>query len=201
MDIDAIKVDAKDVVDKMVEDAINDPEEIKSIYMRAMAYWTPEFQIRMTMEECAELTVSLNKLWRNKEPSNVELVIDEIADVYVMLGQMKALMEVIMLTSHVPLNLRFNVSERLNERFNFKLTRLAEMIRTSEDDLELKLHVAVNAPTENHGFCDECDKMCNTRATPHSGDEPGLSCCLCRSEPKDRTCTQCAQDLDNMASK
>ena len=64
---------------------------MKDIYERALARWGDEAQVRMTIEECAELIKVLVKLKRNTNGSTIEDVVDELADVQIMINQMKKL--------------------------------------------------------------------------------------------------------------
>lgn len=58
----------------------------KDLYVRAINKWGVEAQCDQAVEECAELIASLKHLKRGKV-SEDELI-DEIADVYLMLGQL-----------------------------------------------------------------------------------------------------------------
>lgn len=59
----------------------------KEIYRQAIEKWGAELQIIMVFEEMAELQKELCKSFRGKE-NRVEIA-EEIADVEIMLGQMK----------------------------------------------------------------------------------------------------------------
>jgi len=66
-----------------------------AIYDCALELWGHESQIDMTIEECAELIQALMK-YRRKQGDHdeaLESVIEEIADVEIMLGQMKVLFD------------------------------------------------------------------------------------------------------------
>lgn len=58
----------------------------KDLYVRAINKWGVEAQCDQAVEECAELIASLKHLKRGKV-SEDELI-DELADVYLMLGQL-----------------------------------------------------------------------------------------------------------------
>lgn len=64
-----------------------------SIFQRAIDAWGQHFQIEMMVEECAELIVALKHAQRNeridKAEENENAIITEIADVQIMLEQMK----------------------------------------------------------------------------------------------------------------
>lgn len=61
----------------------------KDIYERALYRWGNDTQIQMTIEECAELIKVLAKLNRKANGSTVKDVVDELADVQIMIFQMK----------------------------------------------------------------------------------------------------------------
>jgi NTP pyrophosphatase (non-canonical NTP hydrolase) len=59
------------------------------LYKRALDLWGEEAQIKMAIEECAELIVKLAKLGRNKNGSTEADVAEEVADVEIMLSQLR----------------------------------------------------------------------------------------------------------------
>jgi len=61
----------------------------KVLFKRAIKSWGEEAQIKMAIEECGELIVKLAKLGRFKNGSNIDDVIDEIADVSIMMAQLR----------------------------------------------------------------------------------------------------------------
>ena len=61
----------------------------EKIYQMAISKWGKELQIIMGIEEMAELTKELVKSLRGKD--NRENIIEEIADVEIMIGQLKRL--------------------------------------------------------------------------------------------------------------
>ncbi len=63
--------------------------EVKDIYRAALEKWGPDAQILMAMEEMAEPQKELCKNHRGME--NASCIAEEIADVEIMLGQMKLL--------------------------------------------------------------------------------------------------------------
>lgn len=66
-----------------------DDNEI-SIMQTALDRWGLDAQIDQTVEECAELIVALNKhARRSPKPGTLDNVLDEIADVEMMLAQMR----------------------------------------------------------------------------------------------------------------
>jgi NTP pyrophosphatase (non-canonical NTP hydrolase) len=86
--------------------------EKDNIYFKAIEKWGEQAQIGMAIEECSELITCLVKLGRNKNSSTKEQVIDEIADVMIMMEQLQ----------HV-----FGFS-KVADRKDFKLTRLKQRV-------------------------------------------------------------------------
>jgi len=63
--------------------------EVK-IMQTALDQWGINAQVGQTVEECAELIVALQKyINRTQQPGMVENILDEIADVEMMLAQMR----------------------------------------------------------------------------------------------------------------
>lgn len=75
-----------------MEDMENYIVEKEQIYKDALKEWGPELQIVMVFEEMSELQKELSKNLRGVE--NSTSIAEEIADVEIMLEQMKALFEV-----------------------------------------------------------------------------------------------------------
>ena len=59
----------------------------ENLYQKAVNLWGFEFQVQMIIEEMAELTAALCRVLRNK--GSIEAVMEELANVEIMLGQMK----------------------------------------------------------------------------------------------------------------
>ena len=59
----------------------------ENLYQKAVSLWGFESQIQMIIEEMAELTTALCHVLRNRE--SIEAVMEELADVEIMLNQMK----------------------------------------------------------------------------------------------------------------
>ena len=60
------------------------------IMQTALDQWGMNAQVGQTVEECAELIVALQKyINRTPQPGTVENILDEIADVEMMLAQMR----------------------------------------------------------------------------------------------------------------
>lgn len=83
----------------------------KMIFGKALAVWGHEAQITMVFEEMSELQKELCKMLRGKD--NVQEIAEEIADVEIMLDQMKML---------------FNVCALVDVRRGEKVARLAERL-------------------------------------------------------------------------
>ncbi|SEA00021.1 hypothetical protein SAMN05660420_01019 [Desulfuromusa kysingii] len=61
--------------------------DIQSIYQKTISQWGKEAQYDQMVEECAELITALKHFRRGKV--NQQVVIDELADVTLMLGQLR----------------------------------------------------------------------------------------------------------------
>lgn len=81
----------------------------KYIFEKALAHYGPEAQIKMLYEEMAELQLAVCKHGRGAD--NIDNIAEEIADVGIMLDQMRLL---------------FNVETRSREIRLEKVARLAE---------------------------------------------------------------------------
>lgn len=58
----------------------------QGIYKRTLQKWGKDAQYEQTVEECAELIATLKHYSRGKV--NSQAVVDELADVYLMVGQL-----------------------------------------------------------------------------------------------------------------
>ncbi|MBC8589348.1 hypothetical protein H8707_14105 [Tissierellaceae bacterium BX21] len=83
----------------------------KEIYKRALDKWGTELQIVMVFEEVAELQKELSKCLRGKD-NRLEIA-EEIADVEIMLAQMKIL---------------FGIHEAVERHKEYKIKRLEERL-------------------------------------------------------------------------
>jgi NTP pyrophosphatase (non-canonical NTP hydrolase) len=61
-------------------------EDRRKIYKKTIKQWGFKAQARMLQEECAELIVATSHFLRDREDGTMELV-QELADVYIMVGQ------------------------------------------------------------------------------------------------------------------
>jgi len=81
--------------------------------------WGINAQVGQTVEECAELIVALQKyVNRTPQPGMVENILDEIADVEMMLGQMRLVLGI--------------SDEALRERIEYKFERLNQYLKKDE---------------------------------------------------------------------
>jgi len=71
------------------EAIISPQQDKKTVFHRAIELWGEEAQIKMAIEECAELIVKLVKLGRFKNGSKIQEVVNEIADVEIMMIQLR----------------------------------------------------------------------------------------------------------------
>jgi hypothetical protein len=90
------------------------------LYHKALKKWGDTFQLIMVLEECAELQHAVTKLLRGK--INYAHVLGEIADVEIMLEQLKIIISKKM---HNPVN---KTELFVTNRKQFKLNRLAKML-------------------------------------------------------------------------
>lgn len=61
----------------------------EKLYIKAINMWGRIAQINMAIEECGELIVALAKNYRDMNGSTVNEVLDEMADVEIMIEQLK----------------------------------------------------------------------------------------------------------------
>jgi hypothetical protein len=69
------------------EPTVYDAVTREALYIRAMVAFGVPSQMRMAQEECAELIASINRL--DRERCSVQHVINEVADVVIMLEQVR----------------------------------------------------------------------------------------------------------------
>lgn len=68
--------------------------EENGIYEEAIKKWGAESQVLMAIEELGELIVVLSKLGRDKNSSDIYDIIEEIADVEIMIEQLKVIFKI-----------------------------------------------------------------------------------------------------------
>lgn len=61
----------------------------KLLYERAIGKWGYQAQLEMAMEECLELALAIRKFLRDGKGNEYKAVEEEIADVEVMMAQMR----------------------------------------------------------------------------------------------------------------
>lgn len=99
--------------------AIQEPEDEETlrkmneaeIFAHAIDKWGAQAQVMMVYEEMAELQKELCKNWRGKD--NIEQIADEVADVEIMLDQLKMIYE---------------IKEKVREHRAFKIARLRQRL-------------------------------------------------------------------------
>lgn len=64
-------------------------EELKKIYEGAIELWGEDSQLMMVVEECGELIQAIAKFHRKKDAKTIDNICEEVADVQIMLDQMK----------------------------------------------------------------------------------------------------------------
>lgn len=83
------------------------------LFRKALDKWGADAQIEMLKEECIDLALALQKLKRSGDyDQKVAAIIDEIADVTIMLAQVDLLFDM----------------DAINERIEFKLYRLDKRV-------------------------------------------------------------------------
>lgn len=82
----------------------------REIYLKALSKWGVEPQCKMAIEEMAELTNALMKYDRGR--NTVEDIIEEIADVIIMMRQMSLIFG----------------EEAVSKQINYKLNRLSDRL-------------------------------------------------------------------------
>jgi NTP pyrophosphatase (non-canonical NTP hydrolase) len=97
-------------------------QQLREIFKIALHKWGQQFQLNMVAEECCELAKAVLKYNRKQNGSNEIQVIDEIADVYIMLGQLE-----VMLSLKIP-----TINTEINDTFDRKIERLMEMVQREE---------------------------------------------------------------------
>jgi len=92
--------------------------EVK-IMQTALDQWGANAQVGQTVEECAELIVALQKyVNRTPQPGMVENILDEIADVEMMLAQMRLVLGI--------------DDDTLRQRIEYKFARLNQYLSRDE---------------------------------------------------------------------
>jgi len=66
---------------------MRDKKELEKLYKECMEFWGFEKQAREAQEECSELATAVSHYLRGRKNGPAELV-EEIADVYLMLNQL-----------------------------------------------------------------------------------------------------------------
>ena len=92
-------------------------EERKAIYEAALEKWGEQAQTMMAVEEMSELTKEICKMYRGKR--DMEALADEIADVTIMMEQMRLL---------------FDVNQLVQDRIDYKVKRLAQRIEDHQEE-------------------------------------------------------------------
>jgi len=83
------------------------------IYEDAIILWGKDSQIGMFHEEIGEVLQAINKFKRNSTNTNINHIVDELADLSIMLDQMVCL---------------FDINDIFNERKTYKLNKLFDLI-------------------------------------------------------------------------
>ena len=96
-------------------------KEKNEIYLAARNLWGINTQLVMVMEECAELQHAVSKQIRGSKEASIEKIAEEIADVEIMIEQVKYLW-----------SLNYQVGKIKNEKLARLKTRVEAAIILSE---------------------------------------------------------------------
>jgi len=108
--------DARQAVEEYRQAVIeSDPirEDERELYQRALKAWGHEAQVGMVQEECAEAIVAASKILRNWTKDTADAFCEELADVEIMVGQMRAWLGDAAIGLHKAMKLK-----RLREKLN-----------------------------------------------------------------------------------
>ena len=97
----------------------------KKLFEKAVLKWGVQPQINQAMEECAELIQALNKFSRHKliDPTNL---IEEIADVEIMLSQIKFIIDYVVPFNSLDLR---TTEDKVKEAKLQKLDNLKKLLK------------------------------------------------------------------------
>lgn len=96
-------------------------------------YYGPSNQMDQTIEECAELIQAINKYKRNTDVSTKENILEEMADVEIMLEQMKWLLAGV---GHTYVDIDFKILKIKNEKVIRQLKRMESELNAVETKTE-----------------------------------------------------------------
>jgi NTP pyrophosphatase (non-canonical NTP hydrolase) len=89
----------------------------EEIYLKALEKWGALAQMEMAQEEATELALAIRKQVRNNNEESFKNLVDEIADVEIMIEQLKIIHNQNNLRENVELRKAFKI-ERLEKRIN-----------------------------------------------------------------------------------
>jgi len=90
------------------------PKKEQEIYKKALELWGEQFQIMMAIEEMAELMQKLSQYYRQNRIVSQDDVLKEIADVEILLNQLKLIFD-----DEDYQSFRFIKQEKLNKLINY----------------------------------------------------------------------------------
>lgn len=93
-------------------------KDAKNIYTQAITKWGKVHQIRIAVEECAELIVELSKYEREVNGTDMDKIATEIADVQNMTDMLKVL---------------FDIDDLVNKKRADQLEKLYNMLHTGDN--------------------------------------------------------------------
>jgi len=98
-------------------------KQLMEIFKLALHKWGQQFQLNMVAEECCELAKTVLKYNRKQNGTSKTDIIREMADVYIMLGQLETI---------IGLDIPDNINAEINQEFDRKIERLIEMLKVDE---------------------------------------------------------------------
>jgi NTP pyrophosphatase (non-canonical NTP hydrolase) len=100
-------------------------KQLNCIFKFAIHTWGKDAQLKMVAEECCELAKAALKFTRKTNGSTADEVIDEMADVYLMMGQLEVILN----------NEGHNTNQLINKRFDEKVERVISMLKHQEGNI------------------------------------------------------------------
>lgn len=96
---------------------------MNNICKAALDHYGEQHQIGKAIEELGELSVEISRIWiqGHKTPKNIESYCDELADVLIMVQQLREIAK------------RNGWEDQLEERINYKLARLDRRIKLGSE--------------------------------------------------------------------
>ena len=137
-------------------------EEAIKVMQTALDVWGLNAQVGQTVEECAELIVALQKyVNRTPRPETVDNILDEIADVEMMLAQMRLILGI--------------DDDTLRKRIEYKFEKLSQYLSEDENDKGIQIQKfakhAENLESEAVAIANLADEIWREHYKPIIGTE------------------------------